>query len=257
LKTENDNALTMGNSDSKLAHINKTFLCFKNSVEFVTFFSTSKNVKLKEKLICELSKNKDVLDIGCIGHSYETALSLGDSWLHKQLKDVSKSIVGIDSLGEDARKLNKMGFNIISANAESFNLNRTFDVIVAGDLIEHVSNIGLFLARIEMHMHSNSICIITTPNPFNIEQVMLAIFENHIAVNDEHTTWLDPKVMYETISRTNLHIVDFHWIETRFRFRVSKRSVRYLANSFSYNNEETPDRQERLCGNSEKIKQRG
>ena len=213
--------------------MNKKFYNFKNREEFITFISHSKDLIPKDKLICELCKNKDVLDIGCIDHSYETALALGDNWLHKRLKDVSKLIVGLDILEEDIRKLNGMGFNIIEGNAESFDLNRTFDVIVAGDIIEHLSNIGLFLARIEKHMHSNSICIITTPNPFNIEQTMLAIFENNIAVNDEHTTWLDPRVMYETISRTGLDVVDFYWIETRFKMPVGRRFYRYIANSFS------------------------
>lgn len=208
----------------------ENFHRFKSRDEFITFISTSKDVIPKEKLICELCKDKDVLDMGCVHHSYKTALALGDDWLHKRLKDVSKSIVGIDILGEDARKLNAMGFNIIEANAESFNLNRTFDVIVAGDLIEHLSNIGLFLARVEKHMHSNSICIITTPNPFNIEQSMRAIFDNYIGVNEEHTTWLDPRVMYETISRTGLDIVDFYWIKTRFFYSSGREKVyKYIA----------------------------
>ncbi len=213
--------------------MSKYLLHFKDRNEFITFILNSKDLMPKEKLICELCKDKDVLDIGCIDHSYKTALSLGDNWLHKRLKDISKSIVGTDILGEDIRELNKRGFSIIEANAESFNLNRTFDVIVAGDLIEHLSNIGIFLARVEKHMHSDSFCIITTPNPFNIEQTMLAIFENHIAVNKEHTTWLDPRVMYESISRTGLQIVDFHWIKTRFTMPVRSRFYRYIANSLS------------------------
>lgn len=212
----------------------ENFHHFKNKNEFIRFISTSKDVIPKEKLIASLCKDKDVLDIGCIDHSYENALALGNDWLHKRLKAVSKSIVGIDILGEDARKLNKMGFNIIEANAESFNLNRTFDVIVAGDLIEHVSNIGLFLACVEKHMHSNSICIITTPNPFNMEQAMRAIFENYIGVNEEHTTWLDPRVMHQTISRTGLDIVDFYWIETRFFYSTRReKAYKYIAKIIS------------------------
>lgn len=213
--------------------MNKNFRHFKSRKEFMVFVSNSKDLIPKEKLICELCQDKDVLDIGCIDHSYETAMALGENWLHKQLRDVAKSIIGLDILGEDVRKLNERGFNIVEGNAECFNFNRTFDVIVAGDIIEHLSNIGLFLECSKAHMHQDSICIITTPNPFNVEQTMLAIFHNSIMVNQEHATWLDPQVMYETVSRAELDIVDFHWIETRFKMPISKFPYSTLINGLS------------------------
>lgn len=207
------------------------FRYFKNKIEFLRVVSSTKQVIDKDKLICSFCKSKEVLDIGCIDHSYAIALKLGNSWLHKQIKKTAKSVMGIDILKEDVKRLKNKGFNIIEADAENFDLKRKFDVIVAGDIIEHLSNIGSFLKSIEKHMHQNSVCIITTPNPFNIEQFMLAIFQNGIGVNDEHTVWLDPRVMYETISRTNLKITDFYWIKTRFKCPVRKRY--YFANIFS------------------------
>jgi len=212
---------------------NVSYRNIKSRDEYMKIVSSCKDLIKKEQLISELCKGKDVLDIGCIDHSFETALALGDDWLHKCIKAVSRSIIGMDILGEDIRKLNEKGFNIINANAESFDLNRTFDVIIAGDLIEHLSNIGLFLTSVRKHMHSHSVCVITTPNPFNIEQSMKAIFENHISVNREHTTWLDPVVMYETVIRSGLEIVDFRWIETRFKIQVHRIPYKYFANFLS------------------------
>lgn len=139
----------------------------------------------------------------------------------------------VDILAEDANELNQQGYEIIATDIGDLKLSRQFDVIVAGDLIEHLFNIGQFLSVIEAHMHEKSICIITTPNPFNIEQVLLAIFDNEIAVNQQHTCWLDPRVMYELVSRSSLEIADFHWVDTRFNFPVRRRGWAGIANKLS------------------------
>src|SRR5438067_3189052 len=120
--------------------------------EFMAYVSRAQALPVKEDFICSLCSGKTVLDIGCVNHSFETALSLGDKWLHKRLKGVSKSLVGIDILESDAKKLNALGYNILVRNAENFELGKTFDVVNCGDIIEHVSNVGLFFSSIEKHM---------------------------------------------------------------------------------------------------------
>lgn len=71
-------------------------------------------------------------------------------------------------------------------------------------------------------MHKDSIFIIATPNPFNVEQFLSIFFNNAVAVNPEHTAWLDPRVMFETIHRAGMKIVDFYWSRARFGCHVRK-----------------------------------
>ncbi len=200
--------------------MHETNQLFENRKIFFGYIATTRPTISKDDLLCSLCEGKDVLDIGCIDHSHEVALAMGEKWLHRRLQKVSKSIVGTDILDSEIYELRKLGFSIVNANAESFDLRRTFDVIVAGDLIEHLSNVGDFLSCVAKHMHDDSICIITTPNPFNIEQSILALFENRVAVNPEHTAWIDPRTMFETVRRTSMRISDFHWIDTRFQIHM-------------------------------------
>ena len=201
---------------------------------FIDYISSLKEIIPKDDLIVEACKDKSVLDLGCIDHSSKLALDDEENWLHAQIKRVAKEIIGLDILAEDAAELNRHGYHIEVGNVETFDFARRFDVIVAGDLIEHLSNIGLFLDAVSNHMHSESLFIITTPNPFNIEQFAQTIFRNSIEVNLDHTVWLDPRVMHQLISRSRLRIVDFKWIDTRFKIRLKGgRFVHKIVNRIS------------------------
>lgn len=207
---------------------------FADRETYVAHVRSRRPIVPKDAYILELCAHRSVLDIGCIDHSYEVALELGEDWLHARIATVADSVVGLDLLEADAAELNGRGYDIVIADAEDFDLGREFDVIVAGDLIEHLSNPGRFLEAAARHMGPDSRLVVTTPNPFNVEQFFQAAFRNQVMVNPEHAAWLDPEVMYELVSRSSLRIVGFEWVDTRFRFvlrggRVLRRIVNPLA----------------------------
>ena len=199
------------------------FRAFQSKDEYLNYVAGLRAIVPKDDLIVEFCRGKEVLDLGCVDHSLARVEALGERFLHRRIQAVAKSLLGVDVLAPEVSKLNKAGYHIIVANVEALRLDRTFDVIVAGDLIEHLSNVGLFLESVERHMHDDSLCVITTPNPFNIEQSMIAIFESRIGVNAEHTCWIDPTVFYQLVERTGLAIVGFFWVETRYKIPVYRR----------------------------------
>jgi len=84
--------------------------------------------------------DKKVLDLGCIQHSSEWATK-DPNWLHKKLYDVASDVLGIDYLKPDVEKLKKLGYNIVYGDVtKPLQLGETFDVIIAGNLIEHLAN---------------------------------------------------------------------------------------------------------------------
>ena len=48
----------------------------------------------REEIILKLCKGKTVLDIGCVDHSASTEKN--NNWLHKKIKQVAKTITGLD-----------------------------------------------------------------------------------------------------------------------------------------------------------------
>lgn len=106
--------------------------------------------------------DKFVLDVGCVGGGeFDDDRS---EWLHGHIERNARTVVGIDSDELGARRLWNFGFNVFCGDAEDFNLNQTFDVVVAGELIEHLSNPGMFLDCARRHLKENGRLVLTTPN---------------------------------------------------------------------------------------------
>ena len=167
------------------------------------------------EIIIPLIKNKSVLDIGCVDHSLERASKKG-FWIHDFLKDNSKSVKGIDILEKEIRILRNKGYDVECQNAESFSFKKKFDVIFAGELIEHLSNVGLFLNRCKLHLKENGCLILTTPNAFSSKVVFQALgkYKNNPEVNSEHTNWYSPFTIKELLRRYGFEIEELCYVDS-------------------------------------------
>lgn len=185
--------------------------------DFLRLIRERNPVVWRDDYLADSCLGLDVLDIGCVDHRAEIAEQLGDGWLHKRLTKVANSVIGIDHLQSEVEILVTRDFNIICADAEQFDLGQTFDVIIAGDIIEHLSNVGSFLISVRKHMRLDSKLIITTPNPIDIEQTLRVFAGGEIVLNSDHTMWLDPRVLFQIAARNGLTPIEFRWTRTRFR----------------------------------------
>lgn len=121
-------------------------------------------------------RNRNVLHLGFIG---ETDASLDqkvgairdEQTLHSQLLKVASTIAGVDR-NEPAIEMirSKVGWdNLYVADVEHLerlDLKGTFDVVLFGNLVEHLSCPGLALNGIQRFMNKKSEMIISTPNSF-------------------------------------------------------------------------------------------
>ena len=183
----------------------------------------------KNDFILSRVAGKSVLDIGCAGGSIETIERLGQDWLHGRIRGIAGDAVGIDILEEAVARLNHQGYNVICADATSLHLGRTFDVVVCGDIIEHLANPLDLLISVSLHMHQDSECIVTTPNPFSASQFFRILLDGNCGANADHTCWVDPNVAWELVQRSPLRIADFRWLEnTVWPIEPQRRYWRYL-----------------------------
>ncbi|HTS77843.1 MAG TPA: methyltransferase domain-containing protein [Bryobacteraceae bacterium] len=149
----------------------------------------------------------DVLDIGCTGHQVQP----GDrSWLHGRLREKYR-VTGLDVSRPNIEQLRSLGFDDLHVqSAEEFELHRLYDTVVAGEVIEHLSNPGRFLDRSRTHLRPQGQIVLSTPYPFSIMYGLYA--SNHFprtCENREHTCWVCPSTLRELSARARLEIVEW------------------------------------------------
>lgn len=166
----------------------------------------------KSAFVLDSCAGAKVLDVGCLDHSGAKAIAAGPNWLHAQVRDVARSLIGLDFVAKDVEMMNQLGYSIIVGNAEEFQLNEQFEVVLAADVVEHLSNLGLFLERAREHLVERGRLVLTTPNPFALGHFAHALIRGEIAVNDEHTVWLDPLVLFELLGRHGFVVQTFKWL---------------------------------------------
>ena len=145
---------------------------------------------IREKIIADQCRGKNVLDIGSVGQSDQYCL-----WTSAYAD--AKKVTGIDLPDAEEKSLSIIKFDkngvkhsrdkrIVRGNMEHYTFEEKFDVIVAGDVIEHVSNQGLFLDNIHNHLVPSGILILTTPNA-KWPTITLKPNPTHMLWHDKHT----------------------------------------------------------------------
>jgi len=127
---------------------------------------------------------------------------------------------------KEIEKLRSLGYDgLHAASAETFTLPHKFDTIVAGELIEHLSNPGLFLERAKKHLTEGGRLVLTTPYPFSLLYTLYALFKfPKTCQNPEHTCWFCPRTIGELARRSGFRIVKWNLIED---YRFDDPSPRY------------------------------
>ena len=154
--------------------------------------------------IVELVKGPEVLDVGCAGHQVRPS---EPDWLHGRLRE-RFHVTGIDISEINITLLRNLGFdNLHVQSADSFELGRQFNTIVAGEVIEHVSNPGQFLACVRRHLLPDGRLVLSTPYAFSLMYALYSL--DHFpktCENTEHTCWFCPSTISELSRREGLEI---------------------------------------------------
>jgi SAM-dependent methyltransferase len=158
-----------------------------------------------------------VLHFGFVQHAdqYEEAIAK-NNWAHGWINTVASRLVGIDYLKNDVEKIrDKYGYEAYYGDAMDLGscaLNEQFDVVICGELIEHLTNPGLMLEGIKRFMKKDGILIITTPNVWGKTYLHQAKRSNEQDwVNDEHVQWYSFFTLANTIGRHGYHKVMYDY----------------------------------------------
>jgi SAM-dependent methyltransferase len=179
-------------------------------------------VTSREDVIAGYVATGSVLDVGMVDsrrgvESTAQRLESFATGLHEHIRRLNPGVVGVDIDPEGVAILKARGYDVVCANVETMDLGRTFDTIVAGEIIEHLPNPGQSLVNLRKHLSPSGRLILTTCNPFNIKQVWKIVRSGIIQVHEEHTAWFDPRTLGRLLSLAGYEVERLCWVEKRRR----------------------------------------
>jgi 2-polyprenyl-3-methyl-5-hydroxy-6-metoxy-1,4-benzoquinol methylase len=154
------------------------------------------DVDSREELLLPYITGKKVLDLG--------AADIRDRSLHFFLCKHAKQVTGIELYAVRAKKLAKKGYDIRVGNAETFSLQERYDVVIAGDLIEHVDNPGMMIDNAMRHLKPGGVFIFNTPNIYSINLLLKGVTLGHVPMFEEHTLGFNEQLLRELLIRRKL-----------------------------------------------------
>lgn len=161
----------------------------------------------KKELISALVTSKDVvLDVGFSGQGIQEG---NDAWPHALLKKRAAEVYGVD-LELPERYAHDEHYKAMSA--ENFSFPVQFDVIFAGDLIEHLSNPGLFLDACRKHLKEGGRLILTTPNAFNLFNIAEKFSKREPTVNADHTCYFNSKTLRKLLEKNGMEAAEVSFL---------------------------------------------
>ena len=164
----------------------------------------------RSTFVAGLAEGKRVLDIGCVNHSLTTRQA--EHWLHGLLREKAAYLVGLDYEQEEVDSLRKEGFNVVCADAMDFSLGEQFDLIVAGEIIEHLTCPGRLLECAKRHLAPRGKLVLTCPNANNVLYFLENCMMGHEQDNTDHTCLFTPTTMSVLLHKCGYRPVSYHFV---------------------------------------------
>ena len=166
--------------------------------------------------ILRLCHSKKVLHLGCADVPY--TLHRGERLLHKLLAEVTSpdKLWGIDLDEKGVGLLREMGFgNVLHGDCEQMAealKQESFDVVLAGEIIEHVENPGLFLGSIRSIMVPTTELLLTTPNASALKNFLHAMLGEE-KVHEDHNYYFSYRTLKQLLERTGFSCEEIYYYQ--------------------------------------------
>jgi SAM-dependent methyltransferase len=125
--------------------------------------------------ILRLCAGKDVLDVGFVGEVCAGPEQQVDRFahsLHLHVREVARSLTGVDIDADAIRRIQAVCTDLVcvAGNIEDIELipGAPFDVIVAGDILEHMDGPGKALDNLRRFLKPAGRLVVSVPNAFGL-----------------------------------------------------------------------------------------
>jgi 2-polyprenyl-3-methyl-5-hydroxy-6-metoxy-1,4-benzoquinol methylase len=158
--------------------------------------------------LCGLVRGKSVLDIGVVEHTQDAMKS--SNWLHGHLRLHAAECLGVDVLEAEVKYLKEEGYNVILADITQSPIPKKFDVIIGGEVLEHLDAPGMFMKNCAAMLNRGGRLAITVPNPWYVNAIFKSCFNRYTFVDSaDHVAWYDASTLFELGQRHGFELERF------------------------------------------------
>jgi len=156
-----------------------------------------------------LAAGRSVIDLGFVDRGRTDSKRAQGEWLHERLAGVASSIVGIDADEQGVEEARRRGLAARLADCQdavgiaALGLEPA-ELVIAGELIEHLDSPGVFLRAIRPLAAVNGRLAITTPNPLALTNVLLGLARREVQ-NVDHVGWQSWRTLNTLLERNGWH----------------------------------------------------
>lgn len=170
----------------------------------------------RESIVLDKCKDKQVLHVGCVDTGLLHDRFAQGQLMHQKLQKVSNILWGMDINAEGIQFLQEKGFqNLFVADATELHTIESwrdviFDVIVTSEVVEHLSNPGLFFESVKHIMKpGHTELIVTVPNAFRID-TLLWLLKGIEFNHPDHNYWFSYLTISNLVRKNGLAIREMY-----------------------------------------------
>jgi 2-polyprenyl-3-methyl-5-hydroxy-6-metoxy-1,4-benzoquinol methylase len=165
--------------------------------------------------LVELTRGPRVLHVGCCNNRLPVDALERTFWVHDALIAAGHSVVGADINEERLAWMESQGYAVVHLDAQAMEeYDGRFDSIVAGELIEHLENPGLFLQGSRKLLKPGGRLVLSTPNVFSIMWALMYAKKGTHAFHPEHTCWFCPQTLAQLMGRAGFRIEELRYVDS-------------------------------------------
>jgi SAM-dependent methyltransferase len=151
------------------------------------------------------ARGRSVIDLGFVDEGRMVDKRARRTWLHGRLAEVAGELVGIDNDSAGVALAAQLGYRAYAADCQSREQLAALelapaDVVLAGELIEHLDRHGDFLDAVDCLLKPSGRLIITTPNAARLINVLAALAGREV-VNRTHVQWQSWRTLATLLDR--------------------------------------------------------
>jgi len=165
------------------------------------------------QFLSSAARGRRVFDLGFVDKGLMTAKRGRRTWLHERLAQSARELVGIDVDEDGVETARALGFDARVADCQSLeslaSLNLApADLVVAGEVIEHLDWAGGFLEAVKVLIKGDGALLLTTPNSFALANFLAALLGREV-INVDHVAWHSWRTLETLLSRHGWRIKNF------------------------------------------------